>query len=67
MSHQICPKCSRSVEPLERIEHEKKSKKTWLIKYCPNERCNFNLDIEPTNVKLWNERSKYFEDLTDAS
>lgn len=64
MSFKLCPKCQRSVEPLERLEKDTKSKKNYLIYYCPNDRCKFNLDIEECNIKLWNHRSKYFEDLT---
>ncbi len=63
MSIRICPKCSRSIQPLERIEYDKKSKKTWHILYCPFERCNFNLDISETTIKLWNNDKGYFEDL----
>lgn len=60
---QICPRCSRSVEPLEKVVRDKK--KTWLIKSCPNERCKFNFDIEATKVKVWNDKQCSFEDLTD--
>lgn len=60
----ICPKCLRSVEPLERLEKDKKARKTWLIKYCSYPRCAFNIDIEPANIKLWNDRARYFEDYT---
>lgn len=63
----ICPKCQRSVDPIETLKQDKKAKKSWLIISCPNERCMFNIDIEECNVKLWNERSKYFEDLTDEA
>ena len=59
----ICWKCNRSVEPLERREKDKKAKKTWLITYCPFERCAANLDIVPaTSIKIWN--GSYFEDDT---
>lgn len=65
MSHQICPGCHRTVQPLDRIEKDKKAKKTYRITYCPYDRCNFNLDIEPINVKLWNSKDCSFEDETD--
>ena len=62
---QICFKCKRSIEPLERREKDKKGKKTWLITYCPFERCAANLDIVPTiPVKLWNSAQGFFEDET---
>ena len=64
MSARICWKCSRSVEPLTRMEHDKKKKK-WLIEYCPFERCAANLEIlEAPRVKLWN--GAFWED-DDAS
>lgn len=50
----VCWKCKRSVEPAQRFEKDKKSKKTWIITYCPYERCLTNLDLEEMNVKLWN-------------
>lgn len=63
MSHVICWKCQRSVEPLERRATDKKAKKAWLITYCPFERCNANIDIVPASaVKLWN--GSYFADET---
>lgn len=63
--HIVCPKCLRSIEPLERLEKDKKGKKTWKILYCPFERCNYNIDLEICDVKLWNAKG-YFEDFTDA-
>jgi hypothetical protein len=57
----ICPGCRRSVEPLERVERDKKNK-AWKISYCPFERCNFNIDLERIEVKLWNNDKGYFED-----
>jgi hypothetical protein len=66
MSLQICWKCSRSIEPLERKEKDKKSKKSWTILYCPFERCKANLDIYPSvNVKMWNSAKGFFEDETE--
>jgi hypothetical protein len=66
MSHVICFKCSRHIEPLTRREIDKKAKKTWLITYCPYERCNANLDIEPAiPVKIWNQKRGFFQDETD--
>lgn len=63
---QICWKCSRSVDPLERRERDKKAKKTWLILYCPFERCNANLDILPAlPIKMFN--GSFFEDPDDDS
>ena len=62
----ICPGCQRSVEPLEELVKDPKTKKAWLIQRCPFERCKFNIDISETNVRLWNDRLKYFEDLTDS-
>jgi hypothetical protein len=56
----ICWKCQRSVEPLERREKDRKSKKTWLITYCPYERCAANLDIKDAPaIRLWN--GSFFE------
>jgi hypothetical protein len=60
--NQICPKCQTSIDPLERLE--KDGAKTWLIRYCPNDRCKYNLDIESVNIKLWNAKESYFEDYT---
>ena len=58
---QICWKCKRSIEPLERREKDKKKNKAWLITYCPFERCAANLDItDAPKVRLWN--GSFFED-----
>lgn len=63
MTNTVCKGCNRSVVPLERLEKDKKDKKkAWLITYCPFDRCRFNIDIEPANVKIWNSTSSYFED-----
>jgi hypothetical protein len=64
MSNVICPGCNRSVEPLERVERDSKAKKakTYKISYCPNTRCNFNIDLEIIDVKLWNNDKGFFED-----
>ena len=65
MPNIICYKCKRSVEPLERREKDKRGKKTYLITYCPYERCSANLDIIPApSIKIWN--GAYFTDETDA-
>ena len=56
----ICYKCRRSVEPLERLEKDKKGK-LWTITYCPFERCGANLEIDATAIKKWNNLG-YFED-----
>jgi len=61
MPYVICWKCKRSIEPLERLERDKKKSKTYKITYCPFERCNANIDIEEVTVKLWNQKG-YFED-----
>lgn len=59
----ICFKCQRSIEPIERRERDKKTKKTWLITVCPFERCKANLDIkEAPKVKIWNSKEGFFED-----
>jgi len=59
----ICWKCKRSVEPVERREKDKKSKKMWLISSCPFERCAANLDLREVGpVRLWNSDKGYFED-----
>jgi len=64
MSHRICWKCQRSVEPLTRTEKDKKKKK-WVIEYCPYERCSANLEIlEAPRVKIWN--GAFFEDESDS-
>jgi hypothetical protein len=63
MQYIVCPGCKRSVQPLERIETDKKAKKTYRITYCPFERCNFNIDLELVDIKLWN-KAGYFEDYT---
>lgn len=64
MPYIICWKCRRSVEPLDRRETDKRSHKTWVITYCPFERCNANLDIcIAPKIKLWD--GKYFIDETD--
>lgn len=62
MSHQvICYKCNRSVTPLERREKDKKAKRSWLITYCPYERCAANIDIQLTSsIKIWN--GSFFQD-----
>ena len=61
MPNVVCWKCQRSVEPLSRREKDKKAKKTWLISYCPFERCNANLDIVPAPpIRLWN--GSFFQD-----
>lgn len=62
MANRICPKCSRSVIPIERLE--KDGKKYWLISYCPDDRCRFNFDLEEFTIKEWNSRKSYFEDYT---
>jgi hypothetical protein len=57
----VCWKCHRSITPLERRERDKKARRTWLITYCPYERCGANLDIVPApEVRLWN--GSFFED-----
>lgn len=61
MAFQICPGCSRSIEPLERLEKDKKKHKTWKILYCPNTRCNFNIELTELEVRLWNNDKGYFE------
>jgi hypothetical protein len=64
----ICWKCKRSVEPLERREKDKKHRKTWLITYCPFERCNANLDIQDAPaIRLWNGREFFNPDDPDAT
>lgn len=64
MFNVICYKCSRSIEPLERREIDRKGKKTWIISYCPYERCAANLDLrQAVPVKLWN--GSYFTDELD--
>lgn len=64
MQNVICYKCNRSVKPLERRETDKRGKKTWLISYCPYERCSANLDcVLAPSVKLWN--GSYFKDESD--
>ena len=66
MERRICFKCNRSVEPLERREKDKKARKTWLITYCPYERCNANLDIVPApRIALWD--GSMFRDDTESS
>lgn len=63
MSARICKGCNRSVDPLTRTEKDKKTKKSWMILYCPYERCNFNIEImEAPSVKYWNEMKGFFED-----
>lgn len=63
MHSQICWKCKRSVEPLERREKDKKTKKVWLILYCPFERCTANLDLIPAPaIRLWNGSSFFNPD-----
>lgn len=62
MTYMVCPGCSRSIKPEERLEYDKKTKKNWQITYCPNERCGFNIDIVPMNLKTWNDTRGYFED-----
>ena len=62
--NQICWKCKRSITPAERIETDKKAKKTWLITYCPFERCAANLDLREHTIKLWNNDKGYFQDYT---
>lgn len=64
MAIRMCPECDRSIEPLVRWEKDKKTKKTWMITYCPYDRCGFNLDLEPSTVQVWNNEKCKFEDLT---
>jgi hypothetical protein len=40
----VCPKCQSSTRESERIETERKSKKSWLITFCA--RCGFNYDLQ---------------------
>ncbi len=42
----LCWKCQKSRELIERIEIDKKTKKRWLIRYCPYVECAANHDIE---------------------
>lgn len=58
----VCPKCQRTITPIERVEKDHKHNKTYKITYCPFERCNFNLDLEQITVKLWNKDKCEFED-----
>lgn len=68
MPNIICWKCNRSIVPLERREKDKKGRKTWLITYCPNERCAANLDIVPApDIKLWNGSSFFNPDDPDTN
>jgi hypothetical protein len=62
MSYQVCPGCKRSILPLERLERDKKKHITWRIFYCPFERCNYNIDLEETEIKVWNNEKGFFED-----
>lgn len=64
MANQVCPGCHRSIEPLTRLEKDKKKGRTYKITYCPYHRCNFNIDIEQITVRLWNNDKGYFEDFT---
>ena len=65
--YQVCWKCSRAIEPLNRRERDKKTKKVWNIAYCPYARCAANLDITPAmDIKVWNSAKGYFEDETEA-
>lgn len=64
----ICYKCSRSVVPLERRERDKKGRKTWLITYCPYERCGANLDIQlASTIGLWNGKNFFNPDDPDST
>ena len=67
MKQVLCPGCNRNVEPKEKVEKDRKTKKNWAIKYCPYERCGFNLDIVPFNVKVWNNDYSRFEDFDSGA
>lgn len=58
----ICPKCQKSRGEAEKVVH--KDDKSWLIKYCPV--CKFNFDLEefvipaPPTVPQLNKKTKRF-------